>query len=127
MANSNAVGWFEIYVTDMVRAKHFYQTVFETTLEQLSAGDDQSPEMWAFPWVDEAYGAGGAICKMAGVSPGGNSVMVYFRCEDCAVEQGRVNDAGGKVVRPKIAIGEYGFISLVTDPDGNTIGLHSKQ
>ncbi len=127
MSNMNMVGWFEIYVADMARAKQFYQTVFETTLEQLSTGDEQGPEMWAFPWVDGNYGATGAICKMAGVSPGGNSVMVYFNCNDCAVEEARVADAGGTVIRPKMSIGEYGFITIAADPDGNTIGLHSKQ
>src|SRR5687767_6536401 len=43
---NNPVGWFEIYVDDMNRAKTFYETVFETKLEKLPAGD---LEMWNFP------------------------------------------------------------------------------
>ena len=41
------------------------------------------------------------------------------------MEQGRVHKAGGRVYREKWSIGEYGFISLVVDSEGNMIGLHS--
>jgi predicted enzyme related to lactoylglutathione lyase len=41
--------------------------------------------------------------------------------------QGRAEDAGGKVVKPKTAIGNYGHIALVSDTEGNLIGLHSMQ
>ena len=60
-------------------------------------------------------------------SPGAGGTLVYFGCDDCAVEEGRVNDAGGNVLRSKFAIGDYGFISLIMDTEGNTIGLHSMQ
>ena len=62
---------------------------------------------------------------MAGMPSGGNSTLVYFHCGDCAVEQGRVAGAGGRVERPKWAIGQYGHIALVVDTEGNMIGLHS--
>lgn len=32
---------------------------------------------------------------------------------------------GGRVLKPKSAIGDYGFIALVHDTEGNLIGLHS--
>ena len=42
--NRNPVGWFEIYVQDMERAKAFYQNTFQVTLEQLpSKVPDQLP------------------------------------------------------------------------------------
>lgn len=123
---NNPVAWFEIYVDDLDKAKAFYQTVFAAELMQLSDGSDGKPEMWAFPWQEGGMGAAGAICKMRGVEPGGNSTLVYFSCEDCAVEEARVNGAGGKVINPKMSIGEHGFISIATDPDGNCIGLHSQ-
>jgi predicted enzyme related to lactoylglutathione lyase len=76
--------------------------------------------------MDE-YGAPGALIKMDGLPSGGNSVLVYFTCEDCAIESGRVPENGGTVVKEKFSIGEYGFISLVTDTEGNMVGLHSLQ
>ena len=118
----NAVGWFEIYVQDMDRARRFYETVLATTLSRLPSPDI---EMWQFPGDPDRPGAAGALVKMGGVASGGNSVMVYFSCADCATEGGRVAGAGGRVVRDKLSIGEYGFIVLAADPDGNMFGLHS--
>jgi uncharacterized protein len=36
-ANRNVVGWFEIYVQDIDRAKVFYQNTFQVTLERLES------------------------------------------------------------------------------------------
>jgi predicted enzyme related to lactoylglutathione lyase len=119
---SNAVGWFEIYVQDMQRARKFYESVFMVRLERLN-----SPviEMWAFPMTADKPGAAGALVNMKGFPSGGNSVLMYFRCEDCAVEAARVAEAGGRIQRDKFSIGEYGFVVLVHDSEGNMIGLHS--
>ena len=118
----NPVGWFEIYVDDMKRAKTFYETVFKTKLEKLSGNN---PVMWAFPGSMTGRGSTGALVKMKGFGAGGNSTLVYFRCADCAVETARAVEAGGRVQKKKFSIGEWGFISLVVDTEGNMIGLHS--
>jgi hypothetical protein len=122
--NHNPAVWFEIYVQDLERARAFYESVFQIKLEKLNSPDS---EMWTFPMSSEKPGASGAIVKMPGVSAGGNSVLIYFGCEDCAVEAARVETAGGKIQQPKMSIGEYGFISLVFDPENNLIGLHSQR
>jgi len=120
---NNPVGWFEIYVQEIDRAKEFYQSVFQVTLEKLP---NTEFEMWCFPMSMDRMGAPGALVKMAGVASGGNGVLVYFSCEDCAEEESRVVAAGGRVERNKFSIGDYGFISLVCDSEGNMIGLHSR-
>jgi len=129
--NFNPVGWFEIYVDDMERAKQFYEAVFAVTLERLDDPTEKSdcpkPEMWAFPMFHESMGAAGTLAKMEGVKAGGNSVLVYFGCEDCAVQAQRANEAGGTIVVEKMSIGQWGFIAMVMDSEGNTIGLHSKE
>lgn len=123
----NAITWFEIYVEDMTRAKSFYESVFKFKLEKLGnpATKEQKMEMWSFPGDMNSYGANGALVKMPGFSSGKNSVIIYFACEDCATEESRVADYGGKVEKSKFSIGEYGFIALVYDTEGNMIGLHS--
>lgn len=118
----NPVGWFEIYVQDMERAKAFYETVLEGKLEQIPGPD---LEMWAFPMSEEGYGASGALAKMEGCSSGGGGTLVYFKCEDCAVEAARAAENGGRIFKEKMSIGRYGFIALVFDTEGNMIGLHS--
>ena len=126
------VGCFEIYVQDMARAKTFYQNVFQGTLASLPAPptpEAESPdvefEMLSFPMIREDYDAPGALVHMEGVPSGGSGTMVYFSCEDCGVEAARATEAGGSVFRRKMPIGEYGFIALVHDTEGNLIGLHS--
>ncbi|MEZ5535250.1 MAG: VOC family protein [Thiolinea sp.] len=128
----NPVVWFEIYVQDMPRAKAFYETVLETTLEKLPTppGDlEDTLEMWAFPMSQDSQeqGSAGALCKMEGCPSGGGGTLVYFTCDDCAVEAARAAQNGGSIFREKMPIGQFGFISLVTDTEGNMIGLHSMQ
>jgi predicted enzyme related to lactoylglutathione lyase len=72
-----------------------------------------------------APGAAGALVSMEGQQPTGNGTIVYFISEDCAVEAKRVPANGGKIMKDKFSIGQYGFIALVVDLDGNVIGLHS--
>lgn len=126
---NNPVGWFEIYVQDMSRAKAFYEAVFQTSLTQLPNPNPEAipeMEMMTFPMSPEEYGAPGALVKMPDL-PSGGSTLVYFTCEDCAVEAERAKANGGKVYRDKMSIGEYGFIAMVTDTEGNMIGLHSME
>ena len=120
--NRNPVGWFEIYVQDMARAKVFYEKTLQVTFEKL-----ESPglELWAFPMNMDAPGAAGALVKMEGKDSGGGGTIIYFSCADCAVEAGRAAQHGGKVVKEKFSIGQYGFIAFVEDTEGNVIGLHS--
>ncbi|HEY6820742.1 MAG TPA: VOC family protein [Burkholderiales bacterium] len=117
----NPVGWFEIYVQDTSRARKFYESVLGCKLQKL----DSPFEIWAFPMEKDVPGAPGALVRMDGVPSGGNSTIVYFATEDCAVEEARVTKAGGEIHKPKFSIGPYGFISLVVDTEGNMIGLHS--
>jgi uncharacterized protein len=45
--SNNPVGWFEIYVQDMGRAKVFYESVFGAPLAKLDGPAEM--EIWAFP------------------------------------------------------------------------------
>jgi predicted enzyme related to lactoylglutathione lyase len=122
---ANPVAWFEIYVDDMERARQFYQSVLSVSLEKLSDPTDSGVEMWSFASDMQEYGATGALVKMEGVDAGGNNTLVYFSCEDCAVEESRVVEAGGIIEEKKVSIGEYGYVSLAIDTEGNMFGLHS--
>ena len=118
----NPVGWFEIYVQDMARAKKFYEALFDTKLAKLDSGD---LEMWSWPGEQGAFGTNGALVKITGAPSGGLGTLVYFMCEDCANEEAKVPKIGGTIHKKKFSIGKYGFISLVVDTEGNMIGLHS--
>lgn len=118
----NPFVWCEIYVQDMARAKQFYESVFQVQLEYLES-PTPNMEMWTFPMSMEASGAAGALVKMPGVGSGGGGIIPYFHCDEVAVEAERVVPAGGQIHTPKMSIGQYGFIALVQDTEGNLIGL----
>jgi len=120
----NAVGWFEIYVQDMERAKAFYEAVFGIQLTKL---EGTFFEMWAFPMEQDGVGASGSLVRIPGYPSGANSVLVYFSCADCQVELDKVAKSGGQIETGKQFLGQYGCIALVIDTEGNVIGLHSMQ
>jgi predicted enzyme related to lactoylglutathione lyase len=120
----NPVGWFEVYVQDMTRARAFYEAVFDVQLTKL---EGTQFEMWAFPTRPHGSGAPGALVKLPGYPSGGNSVIVYFSCADCAVEASKAASSGGMIETSKKSVGQYGYIALVFDTEGNIIGLHSLQ
>ncbi len=81
--------------------------------------------MMSFPADMNSYGAGGALTKSKYASPGVGGTIVYFSVEDTAEPESRVADAGGTVIRPKFSIGEFGWITLCQDTEGNMFGLNS--
>lgn len=125
----NAVGWFEIYVQDMPRARRFYEQLLGRPLEPLTppGGADSDLEMWAFPMEKEGMGASGALVKMPDYLSGPGGTLVYFVCDDCAEQVRRADAHGGQIIKEKFSIAPYGFIAMVQDSEGNLIGLHSMQ
>ena len=124
MSKPNAIGWFDVYVDDMDRAMAFYETVFQQQLELIGDPTGETV-MRSFPANMGAYGAAGALVKSPHARPGPGGTLIYFSVDDCAVEQARVADAGGQVLRPKFAIGQFGWVALCMDTEGNLFGLSS--
>ncbi|MBW7887402.1 MAG: VOC family protein [Bacteroidetes bacterium] len=124
--SKNPFTWVEIYVDDMSRAQKFYETVLQTKLSELPMSPEFGDmQMVSFAWEEGEPNISGALVKMQDMKPGAGGTLVYFACDDCSVEESRVESAGGKVLNPKMSIGDYGFCSVVMDTEGNTIGLHS--
>ena len=125
---SNAVGWFEVPVTNMGRAIKFYETVLDVKLEHNQMGP---LDMAWFPMTDESYGsAGSLICYPDFYKPSTDGVLIYFTAHsgDLNNELARIENAGGKVLQPKTKISEeYGFMALFTDSEGNRVALHSRE
>ncbi len=120
--NKNAVNWFEIPVTEMPRAKKFYEKVFNLELSELPMPDI---EMAAFPMNEGGEHSAGALIKCKGYEPSTVGTMVYFTCDDVQINIDRALKAGGEVIEPKKSIGDHGFVAHIKDTEGNKIGLHS--
>lgn len=121
---NNPVNWFEIATIDLERAKNFYTAVFNSEFEHIEMPGN---EMYMFKMSGESakYGSG-AIVKTNENTPSAEGTIIYFSCKDAATEAARVDAAGGKLLFPKMSIGEFGFISQFIDTEGNRIGLHSE-
>lgn len=125
---TNPVVWFEIYVDELPRAQKFYETVFDLTLNELPTPDavDDGMKMLAFPSdMESKNSASGALVKMEGFKAGNNSTIVYFASVDCSIEEARIAAAGGNVHKSKVSLGDYGFMVLANDTEGNMFGIHS--
>lgn len=121
-APSNPVGWFEIPVADMDRAKAFYEYLFSVELEDHEMGPAQ---MSWFPMHMDAPGAAGTLIKGDGYVPSETGVLVYFSAPDLDATVAKAKEKGGHVLAERFPIGEHGFIAMIRDSEGNRIGLHS--
>lgn len=125
MDTPNAIGWFDLYVTDLARATAFYEAVLQVTLQPMTDPTGETT-MHAFPGNMTSYGAAGALVQAPYAAPGVGGTMIYFNVDDCGVAAARVAAAGGIVVRPKFSIGEFGWVALCQDTDGNLVGFNSR-
>ena len=119
---TNAVNWFELFVSDFNRAKRFYEATLQVTLPEHQM---EGCRMGIFPF-QEQHGVGGAITKMEGMAPGTGGTMVYLNVEsdlDGVLQRAPAN--GGAVIKPRTSIGEHGFIGIIKDTEGNAVGIHS--
>ncbi|NOY47115.1 MAG: VOC family protein [Chlorobi bacterium] len=122
----NMIGWFEIPVNDMDRAKAFYNVVFNINIQVQDFG---GVLMGWFPFTEGKSGASGSLIKHeAYQSSDSQGILIYFSSSDVSNELGRIAAAGGRVVQPKTQISpDIGYMALFIDTEGNRIALHSRQ
>ena len=116
----NPIQWFEIATSDLERAKRFYTKVFELEFQFIEMPDSK---MYMFG-VPDMIGSAGCLLHSIESKPSADGTVVYFSCEDVAVQADRVSKAGGTLLFPKTDIGEFGFFAQLIDSEGNRIGLH---
>jgi len=118
----NPVTWFEIPVSDMERAKKFYETILDLEIKVVDFG---GLLMGWFPMGDPlAGGASGSLIKHPDYVPSYQGTLVYFGSAEINDVLPKIEKAGGKVLNPKQSIGEYGFVAHFEDTEGNRVALH---
>ena len=119
----NAINWFEIPVKNFDKSKKFYETILGAEMQLMEAMGMKSA---FFPAEMETGGIGGCIIQGEGYEPSPTGSLVYLNGgNDLGVPLSKIEDAGGKILLPKTAIGPNGFMAHFTDTDGNKVGLHS--
>ena len=118
----NPVNWFEIPVSNIERAKTFYEKVLGY---ELSVNEIARMKMAWFPMTEDATGATGTLIKAEGYKPSHEGTLVYFSVDDIEGTLKKVNEQGGKILKQKMSIGEWGFVAHFEDCEGNRVALHS--
>lgn len=122
---TNSVVWFEIPVSDMKRAKAFYDKVLDIDIHVTDFGGIL---MGWFPNDEGAPGASGSLVQHESYIPSHEGTVVYFSSEDVQIELDRIEAAGGKIMQPKTEISpEYGYMGVFEDCEGNRVALHSSK
>lgn len=116
------LAFFEIPASDFGRAVQFYETVFQF---KLAASEWEEEKMAFFPAKDGDVP--GAISWTKGFDPSDKGVLIHFQVEDVSDTLTRIEEQGGKTIRPKTKIEceNMGYFAIFSDSEGNTIGLYS--
>ena len=123
-ADTNAINWFEIAVSDISRATQFYEAILEIKTMPMEM---MGMKMAMFPSDGSNGTVGGALVQSKMHVPSTAGSIVYLNANpDLDLVVKRIENAGGKVSMPKTLIDKNtGYMAFFTDTEGNTIGPHS--
>lgn len=119
----NKVVHFEIPTDDTQRAIKFYESTFGWKINNMpevgyalaittEVGDDQAPK--------EPGSINGGIMKRSDEI---KSPVITIDVESIDEHAKKIEDAGGKIIRPKMPVFDMGFAAYFEDTEGNVIGL----
>ena len=114
---------FEIPADNLARAKEFYNTVFGWNMNEM-------PEM-EYVMVGTAESNENGMPKEPGAINGGmlerqdpvKSIVITINVKDIDQAATMIEKNGGKIVRPKMPVGDMGFAAYFKDSEENVVGL----
>jgi predicted enzyme related to lactoylglutathione lyase len=125
---TNILTWFEIPILDTKRAKKFYETILDIEMVIRADGNDEAVFFPYDPGVIQATSGRvtGVLSKTNRNNPSGNGTLVYINASpDIQNVLNKVEQSGGKIIVPKTKM-NAGFIAIITDTEGNKVGLHAE-
>ncbi|HUP12682.1 MAG TPA: VOC family protein [Niastella sp.] len=126
---TNVLTRFEIPVKDIDRAKAFYETILDLNMVKRADGNDESVFFPYNPQVVQATSGRvtGVLSKTERNKPANHGTVVYINASpNLQLVVDKVEKAGGKVIVPRMEI-PAGFIAIIMDSEGNTVGLHAEK
>ncbi|MFZ1633124.1 MAG: VOC family protein [Chitinophagales bacterium] len=125
-ANENALNWFEISVTDISRAKKFYESIFGIQMHQ---EEMMGMQMAYFPYEDMNGKVAGALVQSENHKPSMDGAKIYLNGNpDLDNALSKVEAAGGQIIMPKTFIADnVGYMAFFIDSEGNNVALHSNK
>ncbi len=125
MSVKTVITWFDLPSLDFDRAVKFYSEILG---EPVIVGEHMGTKHGFFPMEATGDVGGNILPPCDDFEPSAQGTRVYFCCDgrlDDAIS--KVEKSGGKIIRPKLSIGEPGWIAVIQDTEGNIVGLHSRK
>jgi predicted enzyme related to lactoylglutathione lyase len=115
---------FEIPSDDIERSKKFYGDLFGWNIEKVPA--DKLPEgveYWGIATKDHEGNNAVAGGMMKRMMPEQQGILNYIDVKSIDEYSTKVEQLGGKIKQPKMAVPKMGYLALCTDTEGNAFGL----
>ena len=107
----------ELATTDVAKAKGFYQSLFDWTLNDVEMGGGMT-----YTLIRVGEGTGGGMMKHP--MPGAPSMwLAYVDVDDVRAATAKAKTLGATVVRDVTDVAGEGALSIIADPTGATLGL----
>lgn len=107
----------EFNTTDPQKAKTFYGSLFDWTLEDTDMGGGM-----IYTMIKVGDGTGGGLMKHP--MPGAPSIWIpYVLVSDVAESTKKAKSAGGTIIKDVSEVPNMGSFSIIQDPTGGVIGL----
>lgn len=108
----------ELHTNDLARAKDFYTRLFGWKLQDAPMPGGGG----TYTMIDVGDGTGGGM--MANPTPGGPPHwMAYVGVDDIHAATKKAKDLGATVLVEVMEVGQYGSMSVITDPTGATLAM----
>ena len=106
----------ELNTGDVAKAKDFYGKLFDWKLE------DSDMDGLTYTMVGVGEGTGGGMMKqmMPGAPP---AWMPYVDVDDIQAATKKAKSLGANILRDVTPVADMGWLSILSDPTGATIGL----
>ena len=108
----------ELQTNDLAKAKAFYSRLFDWKLE-----DVPMPEGGSYTMIGVGEGTGGGMIKSQALAGAPPQWLAYVAVSDVGTSTRKAKELGAKVVMDKTEVGEFGWMSILTDPTGANFAL----
>jgi predicted enzyme related to lactoylglutathione lyase len=107
----------ELNTTDITAAKAFYSALFGWSLKDVPMGSDRTYTM-----IGGGEGTGGGM-QAHPVAGAPSSWLAYANVDDIHAATEKARKLGAKVMREPMEVMGAGWLSIIVDPTGATLGL----
>ena len=106
----------ELHTGDIAEAKAFYSGLFDWNLQDLPMPGGGG----SYTLINVGEGTGGGMMNDPGIPP---TWLAYIGVADVVAATAKARSLGATVIQDVMEVGEYGRMSVMTDPTGATFAM----